>query len=96
MPTLMQPDMKKWLRNQKKTNKKQIKKDNTRQKKQQQSKKRDYRREKTYTLLTNNENDRELKENINLSIRKESDVTSEGENNNNNIERQISENAQMC
>jgi hypothetical protein len=79
----------------KEANKKQTKKDNIRQKKQQQSKKRDYRRERAYTLLTNNGNDRELKKSINLFIREESDVTSEDKDDNNNVERQISENAQV-
>jgi hypothetical protein len=52
-------------------------------KKHQQSKKRDYRRERAYTLLTNSGNDRELAENIDLSIGGESDVTSEGGDDNN-------------
>jgi hypothetical protein len=75
-------------------NKKQAKKDNIKQKKQQQLKKKNYRRERAYALSTNNENDRELEENIDLSIKEESDVTNEDKNNNNNnIEEQISEDA---
>jgi hypothetical protein len=77
----------------KKTNKKQTKKNTARQKKQQQSKKRVCRRERAYTLSTKSRNNRELKESINLSIGKESDITSENKNDNNNIEEQISENA---
>jgi hypothetical protein len=70
----------------KRANKKQIKKGIVRQKKQQQSKKRDCRREKVYTLLTKNRNDRELEESINLFIGEESDVTSEGGNDDNDVE----------
>jgi hypothetical protein len=95
MPIFTQLSVKKWLRNQKRANKKQTKKENTKQKKQQQSKKKDYRRKKTYTLSTNSENDRELKKDINLSIGEESDVTTEGGNNNNDIEGQISEDVQV-
>jgi hypothetical protein len=42
-----------------------------------------------------NRNDRELKKNIDLSIKEEFDVTSEGGDNDNNIEKQISEDAQI-
>jgi hypothetical protein len=76
-------------------NKKQAKKGNARRKKQQQPKKRDYRRGKAYTLSTNSENDRELEESIDLSIRRESDVTSEGGDNDNGVEGQISEAVQV-
>jgi hypothetical protein len=79
----------------KKANKKQAKNSNARQKKQQQLKKRDYRRERIYALLTNSGNDRELEENINLSIGEESDVTSEGGDDDNNIKKQISKDAQV-
>jgi hypothetical protein len=41
-------------------------------------------------LLTNSKNDSELEENIDLSIEKESDVTSEGGDNENDFEKQIS------
>jgi hypothetical protein len=71
----------------KKANKKQIKKGITEQKKRQQLKKRDYRRERTRTLLTNDEDDYELEENINLFIEKESDATNKNESDNNDIER---------
>jgi hypothetical protein len=76
-------------------NKKQAKKNTARQKKQQQSKKRDRRRERAYTLLTKSRNDRELKESINLFIGEKSDVTSEDGDNNNNVKKQISEDAQV-
>jgi hypothetical protein len=96
MPTFIQLDVKKMVKKLKKgANKKQTKKNTVRQKKQQQSKKRDCRRERAYTLLTKNRNNRELEKSINLFIGEESDVTSEGENDDNNIEGQISEDAQM-
>jgi hypothetical protein len=79
----------------KKTNKKQIKKGITKQKKRQQSKKKNYKRERIRTLSTNNKDDYELKEGINLLIKEESDATNKSENDNNNIERQISENMQI-
>jgi hypothetical protein len=76
-------------------NKKQAKKNNTKQKKQQQPKKRDYRREKTYALSTNSGNNRKLEESINLFIGKKSDIASEGGDDNNDVERQISKDAQI-
>jgi hypothetical protein len=39
----------------------------------------------------NNRNDYELEENIDLSIKEESDATNESESDNNDVERQISE-----
>jgi hypothetical protein len=79
----------------KKANKKQIKKGITEQKKRQQSKKRDYRRERIRTLSTNDGDNYELEESIILPIEEESDATNKNENDNNDIERQISEDMQM-
>jgi hypothetical protein len=50
-------------------------------------KKRDYKRERVYTLLTNSRNDHELEEGINLFIKGESDITSEGGDDDNSVER---------
>jgi hypothetical protein len=57
--------------------------------------KRDCRRERVYTLLTKSRNDRELEESIDLFIREKSDVTSEDGDDDNHIEKQISEDAQI-
>jgi hypothetical protein len=71
----------------KKTNKKQIKKRITKQKKRQQPKKKNYRREIIRTLLTNDKNNYELEEDIDLFIKKKSDITNKSENDNNNVEK---------
>jgi hypothetical protein len=54
-----------------------------------------YRRERARTFSTNNGDDYELEEDIDLHIEKESDATNESESDNNNVERQISEEVQM-
>jgi hypothetical protein len=78
-----------------KANKKNIKKEVTEQKKRQQLKKKNYRRERIRTLLTNDGDNYELKESIDLPIKEESDATNKSESDNNDIKKQISENMQV-
>jgi hypothetical protein len=80
--------VKKWPINQKRRRiRSKLKKNLLNRKNGNNQRKKNYKRERTRTLSTNNRNNYELKKGIDLLIKEKSDATNKNENDNNDVKR---------